>query len=251
MRNPARDTELAQRAAAEKLPIAISAMDVDSDDSVKSSFAAIAKAGQPIDVLVNNAGIERTGSVEELPLAEFRAVMETNYFGVIRCVQAVTTQMRERKSGCIINVSSVAGRLSSPPLSSYCASKWALEALTEGLAGEMKSFNVRVALVEPGIIDTAMAQRISVHEKASPYLQGPRFAAMFQNSLKTPTHPSLVADKILEVAESGTLIIRHPVGPDAIPFLQWRKSMTDEEWADLNGANDETWNARMAKDFGG
>jgi NAD(P)-dependent dehydrogenase (short-subunit alcohol dehydrogenase family) len=123
--------------------------------------------------------------------------------------------------------------------------------LTEGLAGEMKSFNVRVALVEPGIIDTAMAQRISVHEKASPYLQGPRFAAMFQNSLKTPTHPSLVADKILEVAESGTLIIRHPVGPDAIPFLQWRKSMTDEEWADLNGANDETWNARMAKDFGG
>jgi hypothetical protein len=74
---------------------------------------------------------------------------------------------------------------------------------------------------------------------------------MFQNSLKTPTHPSLVADKILEVAESGTLIIRHPVGPDAIPFLQWRKSMTDEEWADLNGANDETWNARMAKDFGG
>ena len=251
MRNPARDTELARQSTAERLPIVVSAMDVDSDDSVKSSFAAIAKAGQPIDVLVNNAGIECLGSVEELPLAEFRAVMETNYFGAIRCIQAVAKQMRERKSGCIINVSSVAGRLSTPPLSSYCASKWALEAMTEGLAGEMKSFNVRVALVEPGIIDTAMARRISVNEKASPYHQGRRFAAMFRNSLETPTPPSMVAEKILQVAESGTQIIRHPVGPDAIPLLQWRRSMTDEEWAELNGADDETWNARMAKDLAG
>ena len=77
--------------------------------------------------------------MEELPLAVFRAVMETNYFGAIRCIQAVARQMRERKSGCVINVSSVAGRLSSPPLSSYCASKWALEAMTEALAGEMKN----------------------------------------------------------------------------------------------------------------
>ena len=229
MRNPVRDTELAQRSTAEKLPIVISTMDVDSDDSVRSSFAAVAKAGQTIDVLVNNAGIERAGSVEELPLAEFRAVMETNYFGAIRCIQAVARQMRERKGGCIINVSSVAGRLSSPPLSSYCASKWALEAMTEALAGEMKSFNVRVALVEPGIIDTAM----------------------FHNSLKTPRPPSLVADKIVEVAESGTSVIRHPVGPDAIPFLQWRRSMSDEEWAALNGTDDETWNARMSEDFAG
>jgi NAD(P)-dependent dehydrogenase (short-subunit alcohol dehydrogenase family) len=251
MRNPARDTELAERTAAEKLPIAISAMDVDSDDSVKSAFAARAKSGQPIDVLVNNAGVERKGSVEELPLAEFRAVMETNYFGVIRCVQAVAKEMRERKSGCIINVSSVAGRLSSPPLSSYCASKWALEAMTEGLAGEMKSFNVRVALIEPGIIDTAMARRISVDEKQSPYPQARRFAAMFQDSLKTPTPPALVAEKILEVAESGTWIMRHLVGPDSLAFLQWRKSMTDEEWNALNGADDETWNASMAKEFGG
>jgi NAD(P)-dependent dehydrogenase (short-subunit alcohol dehydrogenase family) len=251
MRNPVRDTELAERAAAEKLPIQISAMDVDSDDSVSTTFAALVKAGERIDVLVNNAGIERAGSVEELPLADFRAVMETNYFGAIRCIQAVAAQMRERKSGCIVNISSVAGRISSPPLSSYCASKWALEAMTEGLAAEMKTFNVRVALVEPGIIDTAMARRISVDEKTSAYAQGPRFAALFENSLKAPVHPSLVADKILEVAESGTWIMRHPVGPDAIPFLQWRKSMTDEEWVELHGGDDATWNTRMARDFGG
>ena len=115
----------------------------------------------------------------------------------------------------------------------------------------MKSFHVRVALVEPGIIDTAMARRISVNEKASSYHQGGRFAAMFRNSLETPTPASMVAEKILQVAESGTQIIRHPVGPDAIPLLQWRRSMTDEEWAELNGADDETWNARMAKDLAG
>jgi NAD(P)-dependent dehydrogenase (short-subunit alcohol dehydrogenase family) len=251
MRNPARDIELAQRAADEKLPILISAMDVDSDDSVQSTFDALAKEGQQIDVLVNNAGVERAGSIEELPLSEFRAVMETNYFGALRCIQAVVAQMRERKSGCIINISSVAGKISCAPLTSYCATKWALEALTEGLAGEMKTFNVRVALVEPGIIDTAMARRITVEAAASPYRQRERFAALFSNSLKTPAHPSLVADKILEVAESGTWTMRHPVGPDAIPFLQWRKDMTDEEWAELNGADDATWDAKMAKDFGG
>jgi NAD(P)-dependent dehydrogenase (short-subunit alcohol dehydrogenase family) len=251
MRNPARDTELAQRAADEKLPISISAMDVDSDDSVKSIFAALARDGQRIDILVNNAGIERAGSIEELPLSEFRAVMETNYFGALRCIQAVVTQMRERKSGCIISVSSIAGKMSCAPLTSYCATKWALEALSEGLAGEMKTFNVRVALVEPGIIDTAMARRIAVDAPTSPYRQRDRFTALFSNSLKTPVHPSLVADKILEVAESGTWTVRHPVGPDALPFLQWRRGMTDEEWVALNGADDATWDARMSNDFGG
>src|SRR5437763_13469995 len=108
MRNPSQAPELAQTVAREKLPITVSAMDVDSDESVSRAMAAIQAQG-PIDVLVNNAGIERAGSVEELPLAEFRAVMETNYFGVIRCVQAVAPHMRERRSGCIINVSSVAG----------------------------------------------------------------------------------------------------------------------------------------------
>jgi NAD(P)-dependent dehydrogenase (short-subunit alcohol dehydrogenase family) len=159
MRNPSQSPALAETAAREKLPITISTMDVDSDASVSNAIAAIQKNG-PIDVLVNNAGIEGVGPVEEFPLAKFRAIMETNYFGALRCIQAVVPEMRQRKSGTIINVSSVAGRICNPPLISYCASKWALEALSEGLAGELKTLNVRVAIVEPGIIDTAMAQRI-------------------------------------------------------------------------------------------
>src|SRR5208283_3177354 len=148
MRNPSRAPELAERASQEKLPIKISVMDVDSDSSVKTGIANIQKDAGQIDVLVNNAGVERNGSVEELPLADFRAVMETNYFGPLRCIQAVVPQMRQRKSGCIINVASVAGRIATSPLASYTASKFALEAVSEALAQEMKMFGVRVAIVE-------------------------------------------------------------------------------------------------------
>lgn len=246
MRNPSKAPTLAEMAAKEKLPIAVHAMDVDSDESVRDAIAGILKTGA-VDVLVNNAGVEARGSVEELPLAVFREVMETNYFGALRCIQAVVPGMRERKSGCIINVSSVAGRLSNPPLTAYCASKWALEALSEGLAGEMKTFNVRVALVEPGIIDTAMAQRIGDPPNKSLYGQEARFSALFSHSLKTPVPPSLVAAKILEVAQSGGWKVRHPVGPDAIPLLQLRSKMSDEEWVEVNGGDDATFFGRMGE----
>jgi len=245
MRNPSQSPMLAETAARENLPITVSAMNVDSDQSVSEAIAAIVKSHGPIDVLVNNAGVEGRGSVEELPLAEFRAIMETNYFGALRCIQALVPQMRQRGSGCIINVSSVAGRISNPPLTSYCASKWALEALSEGLAGEMRTFNVRVAIVEPGIIDTAMARRIENPTTESPYGQSARFSALFAGSLKNPVPPSLVAEKILEIAESGTWQLRHPVGPDAAPLLQWRSQMTDEEWIDVNAGDDATFFGRL------
>jgi NAD(P)-dependent dehydrogenase (short-subunit alcohol dehydrogenase family) len=250
MRNPSLSPELAETAAREKLPITVSTMDVDSDQSVSHAIAAIHKDHGPIDVLVNNAGVERAGSVEELPLADFRAVMETNYFGAIRCIQALAPHMRQRRSGCIINVTSVAGRIASAPLAPYTASKWALEALSEALAGEMKTFNVRVAIVEPGIIDTAMARRIRNQPDDSPYRQRARFASLFTASLKNPAPPSVVGQKIVEIVDSGSWQLRHPVGPDAAPFLQWRRQMTDEQWVDLNASDDETWYRNLERDFG-
>ena len=241
MRSPAQAPTLAETAARKNLPIKVSQMDVDSDESVTDGIAAILADAGTIDVLVNNAGVEGNGSVEELPLAKFRAIMETNYFGALRCIQALVSQMRKRRSGCIINVSSVAGRISCPPMSSYSASKWALEALSEGLAGEMKTFNVRVAIVEPGIIDTAMARRIEAPPDSSPYGQSARFAAVFEGALKQAPPPKVVAEKILEIAESGTWQLRHAVGPDAVPFLTWRSGMTDEAWVDLNAGDDATF----------
>src|SRR5713226_8341014 len=184
MRNPSRAPELAEKTAQEKLPIKVSVMDVDSDSSVRTAIADIQEDAGHIDVLVNNAGVERSGSIEELPLAEFRAVMETNYFGPLRCIQAVAPQMRQRRSGCIINVASVAGHVATSPLAPYTASKFALEALSEALAQEMKTFNVRVAIVEPGIIDTPMARGLEEPPDGSPYIQKRRFAHLFAAALK-------------------------------------------------------------------
>ena len=250
MRNPSRAPELANIAAQGNLPITVSAMDVDADASVTEAIGRIEREIGPIDVLVNNAGIERTGSVEELPLEDFRAVMETNYFGPIRCIQAVIPAMRKRRSGCIINVASIAGRIASSPFAPYTASKFALEALSEALAQEVKPFNVRVAIVEPGIIDTPMARHLGVVQPPSPYPNRRRFAALFTAALKNPTPPSLVADKVLEIATSGTWQLRHPVGPDAAPFIGWRQAMSDEAWVENGALDDDAWYARIKADFG-
>jgi hypothetical protein len=112
-------------------------------------------------------------------------------------------------------------------------------------------FNVHVAIVEPGITDTGMARRLEVAPGSSPYPQYARVAAIFEASLrKNPVPPSDVARTILEVAQSGTWQLRHPVGPGAEGFLQWRKSFTDEDWVALYSADDETWYARIERDFG-
>lgn len=249
MRDPHGAPELARTVEKERLPVTVSVMDVDSDASVTEAIGAIERVGGPLDVLVNNAGIERRGAIEELSISHVRAVMETNYFGALRCIQAVLPQMRARESGCIINVTSCAGRLSASPLGAYCASKFALEALSEALAQEAKMFNIRVAIVEPGIIDTAMAKRIAEEPSPSPYPQTHRFAGLFTASLHNPTSPFVVGQKILEIIESGTWQVRHPVGPDAVPFLQWRASMTDEQWVDWGAADDATWYQSVERDF--
>jgi len=250
MRDPARSPELAEIVAKERLPITIARMDVDSDESVQDTIASIRKSHGSIDVLVNNAGVEGSGSLEEYPLSEFRRIMETNYFGAIRCIQAVLPDMRNRRSGCIINLSSVGGRVASAPMTPYSASKFALEALSEGLAQEAAMFNIRVAIVEPGVINTDMARTFSRRTTSSPYPQTERLAALFASSLDNPTPPQVVAEKIREIIESGTWKLRHPAGPDAEGFLQWRASMTDEQWVQWNASNDDTWYENVQRTFG-
>jgi NAD(P)-dependent dehydrogenase (short-subunit alcohol dehydrogenase family) len=250
MRNPERSPLLAETAAKEHLPITISAMDVDSDDSVRGAIAKIQGEHGLIDVLVNNAGVEVAGAIEEISLAQFRTVMETNYFGCLRCIQALVPHMRQRRHGRIINVSSVAGRIATPPVAPYVASKWALEALSEVLACEMKPFGVRVAIVEPGIIDTAMARRLGDKGEESVYPQRARFTAMFSAALQNPVPPTLVAEKIVAVAQSESWQLRYLVGPDAEPFIAWRQQFSDEQWVDLNAGDEETWNRTLQRDFG-
>jgi NAD(P)-dependent dehydrogenase (short-subunit alcohol dehydrogenase family) len=99
----------------------------------------------------------------------FREVMETNFFGALRCIKAVVPGMRERRQGSIVNITSIAGRMALAPAAAYAASKWALEALSECLAQEMKTFNVRVAIVEPGVIATPIFSKAKPVPQDSPY----------------------------------------------------------------------------------
>jgi NAD(P)-dependent dehydrogenase (short-subunit alcohol dehydrogenase family) len=250
MRNPSRAPELAQQAAQQSLPIHVSVMDVDSDVSVANAIAAIYQVAGNIDVLVNNAGVERNGSIEELSMDDFRAVMETNYFGAIRCAKAVIPAMRRCRGGLIVNVTSVAGRVSTSPLGPYAASKFALEALSEALAQEMKAFNVRVAIVEPAIIDTPMAHEIELPIPASIYPQQRRIAHYFAAVLGDPTPPLVVAERIQNIIESGTWQLRHPVGPGAEPLLASRLATSDEDYIALQSVDDDTWYSIMEQKTG-
>jgi len=250
MRNPAGSPELVELTANEKLPVRIETMDVDSDESVTQAFGRILAQG-PVDVLVNNAGIERMGAIEETPLADFRTCMETNYFGAIRCIQAVVGTMRNHGSGAIINVTSVGGRISMSPLAPYHASKFALEALSEALAQEMLAFGVRVSIVEPGIIDTRMARNIEDMGSSTVYPQLRRCAALFEGIMAAGVAgPQLVAQKVREIVESGTRQLRHPVGPDAEVFLGWRAAMKDDDWIQWCAQSDPDWLRAVKADFG-
>jgi NAD(P)-dependent dehydrogenase (short-subunit alcohol dehydrogenase family) len=117
MRNLDRSDELREVISKESLSIKIERLDVDDDNSVEGAFKQILKEANLIDVLVNNAGVSGTGPVELVPIGAFRQTMETNFFGALRCVKAVVPSMRQRQSGCIVNISSVAGQFGMAPLS--------------------------------------------------------------------------------------------------------------------------------------
>jgi hypothetical protein len=95
-----------------------------------------------------------------------------------------------------------------------------------------------------------MSRRIEQSGETSAYPQQRRFAAMFAASLQNPVPPSVVAEKVLEIVESGTWKLRHPAGPGAAPFLDWRSSLTDEEWVDWGALDDDAWYDRLERDFG-
>ena len=236
MRNPsACDLEKVAREA--RLPVTVLPLDVDDDASVTDVFGRV---GASIDVLVNNAGIYSINAVEDESLDQFRRVMETNYLGAVRCVKQVLPAMRKRGSGCIVNVTSIAGRIAFGATSAYNASKFALEGFTESLAQEVKGHGIRVALVEPGIIDTPMATtNLPQYDPNTIYPHGRRIHAFFTNPEKGEASPALVGEMIRYVIESGDPRLRFPVGPDALPFLGWRSALSDEDWVGLGGFKDD------------
>lgn len=250
MRDVGSAGELQKIVSAEKLSLTVVPLNVDDDSSVSYAFRKVLAENGRIDVLVNNAGVSGSGSVEELPMAVFREVMETNFFGALRCIKAVIPNMRERRHGSIVNVTSIAGRVALAPQAAYAASKWAFEALSECLAQEMKAFNIRVAIIEPGVIATPIFTKTRPAPEDSPYPHLRRLRALFKASLIKPTSPYVVGEQIRQIIEGDSWQLRYPVGPDALPLLTWRASKTDEEIVSRGGANDAEYIANIKRDFG-
>lgn len=241
MRNPQRSPQLQQLADEEKLPLTILPMDVLDDQSVQNAFEIILKKEDHIDVLVNNAGIGSWGAVEELPMELFKADMDTNYFGTVRCTKAVLPSMRERKEGCIINVTSVAGKLYFNFHAAYCSSKAAVEAFSEALGQELAPFNIRVAMVEPGVIETPIFNKANEAPANTHYPNIKRFLSIFAASLENHVSPAVVADVINDIVSGKRNTLRNTAGPDAEGLLTMRSSMADEDWVNSVTVDDEAW----------
>ena len=224
MRNLEKSKNISEIASTEKLPLQVVHLDVDDDGSVKDAIAKIVTADQRIDVLVNNAGYGLFGSVEDSSIEEIKAQFETNFFGVVRVTQRVLPVMRKQKSGTIVNVSSVGGRIGLPALSAYHGTKFALEGLSESIAYELEPFGIRVVIIEPGAIRTNILNSSASAKKAldpkSPYFSltqklDDNFKSMMENASSSPKE---VAKVILQAVTSENPLLRYSVGDDAAYF---------------------------------
>ena len=171
MRNLDQAGPLRQAAAAQGLALDIRPLDVQDDASVAACVQGVLQAHGRIDLLVNNAGSGFLGTLEETPMAELRAVMEVNFFGVWRVTQAVFGAMRAARSGRIVSVTSIGGLIGQPFNDAYCAAKFAVEGMMESLAPVAQRVGVQVSLIEPGPVNTefvAAVQRKAMSAEASP-----------------------------------------------------------------------------------
>lgn len=192
------------------------AIDVDDDASVASAVAAVIQKAGRLDAVINNAGWALMGPIEETSIAEARAQMETNFFGVLRVCLAVLPIMRAQESGHIVNVSSLAGVFGNPFSGLYSASKFAVEGLSESLRFEMRRFGVRVTLIEPGDTQSQLPARrrvVAAASAQSAYAEA--FARLQKGQAKDEAGaPSAdgVAELVLKILAAPNPRLRHSVG---------------------------------------
>ncbi len=212
-----RRTDLSELAARK---IEVVELDVTDRGSVGAAVETVLGAAGRIDALVNNAGYGQYGAVEDVTLEEWRAQFEVNLFGAIRLLQAVLPSMRGAKKGTIVNVSSVAGKVTIPFAGPYCASKHALEAISDALRVEVSPWKIRVVVVEPGPIATHFGERTReatarILQSAGPY--SPFYANAERASEKEfqrgKRRPELVARVIVRAIESSRPKTRYRVAP--------------------------------------
>ena len=226
MRDPNAALELAD------LPnMLITRLDVTDSASIHTALAdALARFGQ-IDVLLNNAGYGAYGALEAFPMARIRRQFDTNVLGLLEVTQAVLPHMRTRRSGTIINVSSIGGQITFPLGTLYHGTKFAVEGLSEALHYELEPLDIRVRIVEPGMIKTDFGGRsfdLAMDDKLPEY--APTAQAMgrlFGQLASHPSPPQTVAHVIWQAANDQTDRLRYRAGADAERLLDARQAQDD------------------------
>jgi NAD(P)-dependent dehydrogenase (short-subunit alcohol dehydrogenase family) len=230
--------QIADIAKNENLPIEIIQLDVNNDKSVSDAINRIVSEKNRIDVVVNNAGYDLMGALEETSIDEIKSQFETNFFGAVRVTQAVIPMMKKQGGGIIVNTTSLGGRISFPLNSAYHASKFALEGLSESIRYELEPFRIKIIVIEPGGVGSNFLKNLKTATKTSDPLNAPyrsmenKISEYFKQWSQNAIHPSEVAKVILQAVTSDNPDFRYVVGKDAAMALESRKNMSDKEFHD-------------------
>ncbi len=157
----------------ENLPLEVIQLDVNNDKSVTDAINRIVSEKNRIDIVVNNAGYDLMGALEETSIDEIKSQFETNFFGAVRVTQAVIPMMRKQREGIIVNTTSLGGRISFPLNSAYHATKFALEGLSESIRYELEPFGIKVIVIEPGGVGSNFLKNLKMATKTSDPLNSP------------------------------------------------------------------------------
>lgn len=231
VRNPDGANELKEKIAAENLSAKIIRLDLVDPASMEEAVAQIVAESGRLDAVIANAGIGAGSSVEETELDTVREIFETNYFGNVSLLRAVTPGFRQQRSGRVIMIGSLAGRYVAGCHAHYSASKWAMEGMCEALAQELAEFGGHVSIIEPGCVATPMWTK-GVAPSAPPlYPENvARLTRFFEFGLRAPAMPSDVAQVIEEALTADAPQFRYPVGKDAREIVAARESVSENEW---------------------
>ena len=233
MRDPEQGYKLQDKASANNLRVNLLELDVNNIEIINTTVKNVLAAAGRIDVLVNNAGVHIPGALEDMPASDLRRVMDTNFFGAVNMTRAVLPAMRRQNAGRIIMVSSVGGMISRAVDSIYCASKWALEGMSEGLRYEVARFGIKVSVIQPGIFRTEIGSKYKLsgdYPQASPYRDLLDFRIdKVAEAVNDGDDPQRVAELIVDVANEDNPSFRYPAGQQAEKFLAGLKQMDADE----------------------
>ena len=217
-------------------------MDVADDASVQRGFADIFRATDRVDVLVNNAGVGGNGVVEESTSQMYHDAFNVNVVGAIRCTQQVLPNMRERKSGTIVNITSVVGKFAAIAQAPYVASKWAFEGVSEELAQEVAPFGIRVVIVEPGVTKSSIfAKNIDAPNQSGAYdAHYRRMFAFYTAGITNATPAEEVGALIHHAITTDTPQLRYACSWAGPEIVAGRAKQSDNDWVTMSATEHDS-----------